>query len=50
MYQIPFNRTSLTGNELDNISQALAMDHVSGDGPFSKKCESLLEQALGVHK
>jgi len=45
---IPFNRASLTGREFDYMQQAIDMMHISGDGPFTKKCSALLEQALGV--
>jgi dTDP-4-amino-4,6-dideoxygalactose transaminase len=47
-YQIPFNKASLTGSELAYIQQAIAGGHISGDGPFAKKCQGLLEDALGV--
>ena len=48
--RIPFNRAALVGTELSYIEQAVAGWHISGDGPFSKKCQALLESALGVHK
>jgi dTDP-4-amino-4,6-dideoxygalactose transaminase len=47
---IPFNRASLVGAELEYIQQAVAGGHISGDGPFTKRCQVLLEQALGVGK
>jgi dTDP-4-amino-4,6-dideoxygalactose transaminase len=47
---IPFNRPSLVGNELDYIQQAFADDHISGDGIFTRKCSTILEQELGVPK
>jgi len=47
---IPFNRPSLVGNELKYITQAIANGHISGDGPFTKKCERLLEEELCVSK
>jgi dTDP-4-amino-4,6-dideoxygalactose transaminase len=43
-----FNFASLCGNEFAYISQALAAGHISGDGGFTKKCRSLLEQTLGT--
>ncbi len=49
-YRIPFNRAFLTGNELTHMAQAMASGHISGDGPYSKKCHSLLEETLGVPK
>jgi dTDP-4-amino-4,6-dideoxygalactose transaminase len=32
------------------MQQAIDNMHVSGDGPFSKKCQALLESTVGVHK
>jgi dTDP-4-amino-4,6-dideoxygalactose transaminase len=49
-WRTPFNRVSLVGPELSYVEQAVAGGHISGDGPFSKKCQSLLEQELGVPK
>lgn len=46
--QIPFNRSSLVGNETAFIAQAIASGRISGDGVFSEKCHTLLEQELGV--
>lgn len=45
---IPFNQAGLSGNEFEYISQALRNGHISGDGPFTKKCHAFLEQTLGV--
>jgi dTDP-4-amino-4,6-dideoxygalactose transaminase len=50
MWNIPFNRPTLEGNELLYISQAIATGQISGDGQFTKKCHALLEQVLGVPK
>jgi dTDP-4-amino-4,6-dideoxygalactose transaminase len=47
---IAFNRPYLTGKELEYISQAHAQGHLSGDGPFTKKCHSWLEQRTGCGK
>jgi len=47
-YSIPFNRPCLAGNELQYITQAIEYGHASGDGAYTKKCQLLLEQALGV--
>lgn len=48
MKPIPFNRPHFVGREFDYIRQALELKHVSGDGPFTKKCHALLEEWLGV--
>jgi len=50
MKKIPYNRPSIVGSELEYIQQSIAAGHISGDGPFTKKCHSLLEQILGVPK
>lgn len=47
-YRIPFNKPGLTGKELDYISLAVKLGHISGDGSFTRKCAALLEQELGV--
>ena len=47
---IPFNKPCLAGNELEYISRALADGHISGNGDFTKKCQDLLEEELGVHR
>jgi len=46
--RIPFNCASLVGPELSYVEQAVAGWHISGNGPFSKKCQTLLERVLGV--
>ena len=47
---IDFNKPTLIGNELQYIANAFENSHVSGDGPFSKKCQSLLEDETGAPK
>jgi dTDP-4-amino-4,6-dideoxygalactose transaminase len=47
-YDIPFNKPSLAGNELDYIRQAVERGHISGDGFFSRRCEELLAEILGA--
>jgi len=47
---IPFNHPSLAGNEIQYIHEALENMHVSGDGTFTRKCHSHLEELLGVPK
>jgi dTDP-4-amino-4,6-dideoxygalactose transaminase len=48
MYSIPFNRPTFQGREQDYLAQAIANGHISGDGPFTRRCRELLEAALGV--
>lgn len=50
MRPIPFNRPFFSGREFEYIQQAIANMQLSGDGPFTKKCHALIEQALGVSK
>lgn len=47
---IPFNRPGVVGNEMDNLARAIANDHISGDGEFTKRCHLLLEGVLGTSK
>ncbi|MEH6420899.1 dTDP-4-amino-4,6-dideoxygalactose transaminase [Pseudomonas sp. CGJS7] len=48
--KIPFNKPHMTGRELDFIVQAHANTHLSGDGPFTKRCHAWLEARTGAHK
>lgn len=48
MDKIPFNRTHLTGREIELIKVALQSGQIAGDGPFTKKCEASLEQSTGA--
>jgi len=47
---IPFNRPYMTGKELFYISQAHHNGHLSGDGPFTKKCQLWLEEKIGCRQ
>ncbi len=47
---IPFNRVDIQGNEFEYIHKAISSAHISGDGIFTHKCNSLLEKELGVKK
>lgn len=48
--RIPFNKPSLAGNEFRYMAEALERGHISGDGSFTERCHSLLEQYLQVKK
>jgi dTDP-4-amino-4,6-dideoxygalactose transaminase len=48
--RIPFNKPSVTGSELIYIGQAVAGQHASGDGPFTKRAEAELEKCLGANR
>ncbi len=45
---IPFNKPHLTGRELSYMAEAVVNGHISGDGGFTKRCQTILEQSLGV--
>jgi dTDP-4-amino-4,6-dideoxygalactose transaminase len=47
---IPFNKPFIVGKELHYISQAVLDGHLAGDGAFTKRCHSWLEERFGVHK
>jgi len=47
---LPLNKPYMTGKELEYIKQAYANGHLSGDGPFTKKCHSWLEKNIGCKK
>ncbi|MBI3620473.1 dTDP-4-amino-4,6-dideoxygalactose transaminase [Candidatus Roizmanbacteria bacterium] len=47
---IPFNKPYFTGKELEYIQQAHNQWHLSGDGPFTRKCHAWLEQSIGTRK
>lgn len=47
---IDFNKPCLTGNELAYITQAIENAHISGDGMFTRRCHTFLEETLGIPK
>jgi dTDP-4-amino-4,6-dideoxygalactose transaminase len=48
--RVDFNRPVPVGRELEYMAEAVANGHLSGDGPFTKKCHAFLEEQLGVNK
>jgi dTDP-4-amino-4,6-dideoxygalactose transaminase len=44
---IPFNVPYATGAEYEYIREAIANAHVSGNGPFTRRCTEHLERELG---
>ena len=46
--QIPFNKSSLQGRELEFIFQTITHGQIAGDQMFSKKCHALIEMVLQV--
>jgi dTDP-4-amino-4,6-dideoxygalactose transaminase len=48
--QIPFNRPSMVGNEIKYLTRSLQEGHYSGDGYFTKECQTTLERITGAAK
>ncbi|MFO0926413.1 MAG: dTDP-4-amino-4,6-dideoxygalactose transaminase [Gemmataceae bacterium] len=44
---IPFNRPYLPDTSYTYVRQAVENMHLSGDGPFTRRCHALLQQILG---
>ncbi len=47
---IPFNRSSLVGDEQRYIAEAMAIGQIAGDQAFGRRCESLLQELMGVRR
>lgn len=47
---IPFNVPPLKGRESTYLQEALASRHLSGDGPFTRRCHQWLEEHTGTRK
>ncbi|MBI2513912.1 MAG: dTDP-4-amino-4,6-dideoxygalactose transaminase [Opitutae bacterium] len=47
---VPFNHSTVVGREHDYILQAVASGQIAGDQQFSRKCQGLLEETLGVRR
>jgi dTDP-4-amino-4,6-dideoxygalactose transaminase len=48
--RIPFNKPCLSGSELLFIAEAILRGHAAGDGQFTAKCHTFLEDALKVKR
>ena len=48
--RIPFNRIALAGRENQYVAEAIAGGYLAGDGPFSRRCERLLEELVGTRR
>ncbi len=46
---IDFNRAPFVGKELDYMKQAIDNAKLCGDGPFTKKCSALMQEAFDVN-
>lgn len=47
---IPFNKPFLTGKEINYIQEAVKIGKISGNGFFTKKCQSFFEDHYGFKK
>lgn len=47
---IPFNKPPYTGHEDQYVLAAMRSEKISGDGPFSKRCQQWFEQQLGCNR
>jgi dTDP-4-amino-4,6-dideoxygalactose transaminase len=47
---VPFNQPYTTGSELLYIEEAIRGAHLSGNGPFSRRCADFLEQLLAAER
>jgi dTDP-4-amino-4,6-dideoxygalactose transaminase len=47
-YRVPFNRPYVTGAEIGYIQEAIDNAHLSGNGPFSRRCSDYLREMLGA--
>lgn len=47
---IPFNKPSIMGNELEYIAAAVKSGQISGDAGYTKKCHAYFQETLGVPK
>jgi dTDP-4-amino-4,6-dideoxygalactose transaminase len=48
--RIPFNRPCIAENEIEYVLQAIRRGRTSGDGPFSRRCQHLIEERLSAQK
>jgi dTDP-4-amino-4,6-dideoxygalactose transaminase len=49
-YRIPFNRPTTAPAQAASVAEALASGTLSGNGPFTKRCESALQETTGARR
>jgi len=49
-FHIPFNKPCIVGSELIYVGQAVANGHASGDGPFTRRAQKLMEDRFGARR
>ena len=47
---IPFNKPAIVGSELIYVGQAVAGGHASGDGPFTRRAQKLMEERFNARR
>lgn len=47
---IPFNKPCIVGSELIYVGQAVAGGHASGDGPFTRRAEEMLQDRFDARR
>jgi dTDP-4-amino-4,6-dideoxygalactose transaminase len=50
MRPIPYNKPFITGQEFENIRQAIAKRHLSGNGYFTNLCQTFFQNKYGFGK
>ena len=50
MTPIPYNKPFITGQEFENIKQAIAKRHLSGNGYFTNLCQTFFQEKYGFGK
>ncbi|MEX2204927.1 MAG: dTDP-4-amino-4,6-dideoxygalactose transaminase [Myxococcota bacterium] len=48
--RIPYNRPHVVGRELEYIARAIQSGNAGGDGEFTKRCETLLQDRFGIER
>lgn len=47
---VPFNKPFFVGTEIEYFNQCFVNQHLSGDGEFTKRCQTALEEMLGARR
>lgn len=47
---IKFNKPYITGKEIEYINDVLKLEHVSGNGVYTKKCQNYFQDKYGIKK
>jgi dTDP-4-amino-4,6-dideoxygalactose transaminase len=50
MADIPFNRSTAAGRELEFLAEAVDTGHLAGDGAFTRRCHSWFQRHLAAHR